>query len=79
MGLTVTAGDPVLCIWILAYPSLSATDVKLSYYRTSIPYYSSKTMEENMEDFQALYGLPVYKFRVKIDSRLNVHFHWRIN
>ena len=63
MVLTVANSGPVLCICILAATSLIVADVKGFYYRASIPYDSSKTKEENMEEFKALPGLPVSKFR----------------
>ena len=65
MGLTAETGEPVLCICILAAKSLSVTDVKVFDYRASIPYDSSKTMEENMGEGKALSRLPVRKFRGK--------------
>ena len=37
MGLTAATGEPVLCICILVAKSLSVTNVKGFYYRTSIP------------------------------------------
>ena len=63
MGLTATTGDTVLFICILAAKNLSVTGVKGFDYRTSIPYDSSKTMEENIGEGKALPGLPVWKFR----------------
>ena len=57
MGLTATTNEPVLCICILASRILSVTDVKGFYYRASIPYESSKTMEENMGEGKSLPGL----------------------
>ena len=65
MGLTAATGEPVLCICILAAKSLSVTDVKGFDYRASIPYDSSKTMEEKMGEGKVLPGLPVCKFRGK--------------
>ena len=63
IGLTAATGETVLCIWILAAKSLIVTDVKRFYYRTIIPYDSSKTTEENMGEGKAITGLPVWKFR----------------
>ena len=48
MGIAVATSAPVLCICILAAKSLSVTYVKEFDYCASIPYDSSKTMEENM-------------------------------
>ena len=62
MGLTAATGDPVLCICILDAKSLSVNDVKGFDYHTSIPYDSSKTMDENMVEYKALPGLLVCKF-----------------
>ena len=64
--MTAATGATVLCICILAVKSLSVTDVKGFYYRASIPYDSSKTMEENMVEGKAIPGLPVCKFRGKL-------------
>ena len=66
MGMTTEIVDPVLCICILATKSLSVTDVKGFEYRASIPYDSSKIMEEKMGEGKALPGLPVCKFRGKL-------------
>ena len=59
MGLTAATGDPVLCIFIFVAQSLSVSDVKIFNYRASIPYDSSKTMEEKMGEGDALPGFPV--------------------
>ena len=59
MVLTAATGDPLLCMCILYAQRLSVDDVKVFVYRTSIPYDSSKTMEENMGKGKALPGLPV--------------------
>ena len=48
MGMTDATSDPVLCICILTAQSWSVTDVKGLNYRASIPYDSSKTMEEKL-------------------------------
>ena len=45
---------------------LSVTGVKGFYYRASIPYDSSNTMDENMGEDKSVPGLPVYKFRGKL-------------
>ena len=66
MGLADATGEPVLCTYILAAKILSVTDVKVFDYRASIPYDSSKNMEENMGEGKALPGLSVYKFRGKL-------------
>ena len=63
MVLTAATGEPVLFICILAERSLSVTEVKVFYYRASIPYESNKTTEENMGEGKALPGLLVYNFR----------------
>ena len=59
MWLTAANGETVLYIFILAAKRLSITDVKVFYYRASILYDSSKTMEKNMGEGKALPGLPV--------------------
>ena len=59
MGVAAATGEPVLCVCILAAKSLSVTDVKVFYYRASIPYDSINTTEENMGEVNALPGLPV--------------------
>ena len=79
MGMTSAKVDSVLFICILADKSLSVTDVKGFDYRASIPFNSSKTMEENMGEGKALTGLPVLKFRGGGYYRLNVHVPQRIN
>ena len=66
IGITDATDETVLCICILATKSLNVTDVKGSYYRASIPYESSATMEENMGEGKELPGFPVYKFRGKL-------------
>ena len=66
MGLADTSGEPVLCICILAAQILSVIDVKVLYYRTSIPYDLSKTIEEKMGEVKELPGFPVFKFRGKL-------------
>ena len=59
VGLSAANSEPLLCIFIFYDKSLSVCDVKGFYYRASIPYDSSKTMEENMGEGKALPGLPV--------------------
>ena len=63
---TAATGETVLCVCIFSAISLSFTYVKGFDYRASIPYDSSKTMEENMGEGKALPGFPVYKFRGKL-------------
>ena len=65
MGMNSATGEPVLCKCILATKSLIVTDFKGFYYCMSIPYDSSKTMEENMGEGKALPGLTVFRFRRK--------------
>ena len=79
MGMTAATGKPVLCICILAAKSLSVTDVKVFYYRASIPYDSINIMEENMREFKALPGFPVCNFRGGVYSRFFVHVPHRTN
>ena len=59
MGPTAATSEPVLCICILIYQSLSVTDVKGFDYCASIPYEFSKTMEESMIAGKILPGFPV--------------------
>ena len=66
MGLNDEIGEPVLCICILVAKSLNVTDIKRFYYPTSIPYYYSNTMEENMGEGKAIPGFLVCKFRGKL-------------
>ena len=66
MRLTYATDDPVLYICILAAQILSVIDVKVLYYRTSIPYDLSKTIEEKMGEVKELPGFPVFKFRGKL-------------
>ena len=61
MGMTATTGEPVLCIYLLAAKSVSFTYVKGFDYRASIPYDSSKTLDENISDSKAIPGLPFCK------------------
>ena len=63
MGLTAATGEPVLCICISAAKILSVTNIKVFDYRVSIPYESSKTMEENIGEGKAMPRFPVYKLR----------------
>ena len=70
MGLNAATGEPVLCIWILDAKILSVTDVKGIDYCISIPYDSSKTMEENMGEDKEVPKLPVWKFRGELITGL---------
>ena len=66
IGMTAPTGEPVLCIYILAANILIVTDVKWFDYRTSIPYDSSKIMEENMGELKGIPGFSLCKFRGKL-------------
>ena len=63
IGMTAATGELLLCICILAAKILSVTYIKGFDYRASIPYESSKTMDENMGEGKAHPVFPVYNFR----------------